>query len=91
MTVASSGRWRVTTASGSIYILDFDAKTVERLPGKDANELRKDSEVIPLLGTVGPLQEGVMMELMIDVLGDGIVTYRSTTAVQSITELIDSV
>ena len=86
MSAPTSGRWQVTTESDSVYVLDMDAMTLTRQPGEDAENLRKDGTVVPLLKVV-TLREGASMLLAIDVRGDGVVTYRFTTPVVSVTEL----
>lgn len=37
-------RLRVTTESGSVYVLDTDAKTLQRTPGEDAGSVAFDGE-----------------------------------------------
>lgn len=75
----------VHTASGSLYELDLEAKTVQRLPGDGANQLRRDNEVTPLLDLPygGPVV-GQPLILEIDVRGDGVSTLCTTTQVTRI-------
>jgi hypothetical protein len=48
--------------------------------GPDAHDLRKDGEATPLLKVL-KLEAGESMELLIDVRGDGIETFRRTTPI----------
>ena len=48
----TTGIWHVTTASRSEYFLDLDAMTMWRLAGEEANKLRKDGEVVPLIEVI---------------------------------------
>lgn len=89
MSKPREGTWQVTTASGSDYILDLDKMTMVRYPDSEANVLRKDAQHVPLLEVI-TLELGVMMELMIDVRGDGVETYRRTTAVETLEPISDS-
>ena len=80
------GRKRVTTASGSVYIIDFDAMTFQREPGEGANKLRKDTEEISILEVI-TFEPDVMMEFVCKIRTDDAVTYRRTSAVESVEEL----
>lgn len=83
LTNNNKGRYSVLTEH-SAYFLDLDNRTVCRSPREpDANDLRKDGETVPLLEII-TCEEGVMMELMIQLRDDEIPTYRRSTAVVSI-------
>ncbi|MFD1210735.1 hypothetical protein ACFQ36_01600 [Arthrobacter sp. GCM10027362] len=98
LTDREEGLWRVTTASGTVYVLDLTPgrRTLTRLPGRDrpqagyaripAADLRRDGETLPLLA-IGQLQLGRPGALVIDVRRDGIPTVRGTTPVVSIERL----
>lgn len=75
----------VETESGSIYELDLVNNTVQRVPGKDSNKLRKDEAIVPLLRMPNPPTVGEPMLMYLDIRGDGIETLRGTTPVTSIT------
>ena len=83
LTDKSAGRWFVTTASGSRYLLDLDAHTSQRVPSVASSDLRRDEQPVPLLRII-TCEVGVLLELVIDVRGDGVVTYRRGTAVEEI-------
>ena len=81
---------KVTTASGTIYFIDEDAMTVQRCEGPNANRLRRDGEVCKLIEII-TLEVGVLMEMMLDIREDGFYkTYRQTTTVGSIEELVQT-
>lgn len=58
LTVTSHGRYDVTTASGTVYLLDLDASTALRRPraapaeGSPASDLRKDGAPVRLINIV---------------------------------------
>ncbi len=82
------GRWQVETQSGAVYLIDFDKSLIARSPGVGSELLRKDLEMVPLVKLLSVDEEG--MEMIVDVRGDGISTYRSTTAVTKVTQLEDA-
>jgi hypothetical protein len=84
LTDTSTGLWYLQTEH-SYYILDIDARTVRRLPGLDANGLRKDDEILSLL-ELGKPQVGYSLTMMVQVRDDEI-TFRVTTAVISYGQL----
>lgn len=98
LTDGDAGLWQVTTASGSIYLLDLAAgrSAMTRLPARTyplgdyaripVADLRRDGETVPLL-SIGQLQLGQPGALLIDVRGDGVATVRNTTPVISIERL----
>lgn len=71
---------RVRTVSGTTYLLDPHPRTVVRLPGEEAGELRRDAEPIPLLRWPAPVV-GEPMVLLLRIRDDGIPTVRTTTPV----------
>jgi hypothetical protein len=75
----------VHTESGSIYELDLDNSTVQRLPSQGAAQLREDANAVPLLA-LRPPRVGEPMVMLIDVRSDGIETLRCTTPVINITD-----
>ena len=87
LTTADRGEFTVTTASGSRHriVLSDEGMWASRDPGDGAGALRRDEEMAELLEIVG-CREGVLMELVLTGVSDepGVVTYRRTTAVESI-------
>lgn len=83
MSKPTEGIWHVITESGSDYLLDLDDLTMQRFPDDEANQLRMDWETVPLIEVV-QLEVGHRMELVIDVRGDGVNTYRYTTPVKKL-------
>lgn len=92
----SAGRWLVSTASGTRYFLDLDELSACRIPDADnavddffSVEMRRDGEVLPLLG-LADVHVGLPMVLLLDVRGDGIPTIRQTTVVTGIERVVAS-
>lgn len=95
--VGLHGTWLIQTEMSS-YVIDRDADTLQRLPGQGAGmdpdlpgiawveSLRKDGEIVPLLG-IDVCVVGERAMLLIDVRGDGFSTSRHTSVVRAITEL----
>lgn len=84
---AARGTWLVETMTAA-YVLDMDARTVVRRP-KDRStwpiaELRRDEQVVPLVKLPWAAMTGWPLQMTIDVRGDGVLTVRNTTPVQSI-------
>lgn len=84
------GVWLVGTAS-STYVVDLDRGTLTRYPGRWGSTggvpvavLRRDGVELPLLGVVGPVRVGSVMDVLVDVRGDGVATWRRSTEVRSI-------
>ncbi|MFD1210746.1 hypothetical protein ACFQ36_01660 [Arthrobacter sp. GCM10027362] len=100
LTDRDEGFWQVTTASGTVYLLNLTPgrRTLTRLPARDqatadyaripVADLRRDGETLPLL-SIGRLQLGHPGTLVIDVRRDGIPTLRNTTPVVAIVRLED--
>lgn len=79
----------VTTTS--VYLLDLDRSRVRRIPGAPTAEaalatLRKDDEWVPLVSLLH-LQVGDPMEVIVDVTGGDVSTYRVTTPVRHIGQI----
>lgn len=68
---------RVETAN-STYEIDEEAGTVTRVPM--TGDLRRDAEAIPLIA-LGDVVIGESMRMVLNLRGDGIHTYRVTSAV----------
>lgn len=95
---ADTGTYKVVTASGTVYFLDLTRpfRTLTRLPLEEdadpgfdlapASILRRDGETLRLL-KLDTLQVGDRGSLWVDVREDGVLTWRGTTPVISITEL----
>jgi hypothetical protein len=83
--------WRVETIS-ALYFLDFthgvvvrERKTNPMHPDwPEPSHLRRDGESMELI-SVDLCQEGVGMEMYVQLRNDGVMTYRSTTPVVSVT------
>ncbi|MGF9663161.1 hypothetical protein AAIH25_14990 [Arthrobacter crystallopoietes] len=98
LTDREEGRWRVGTASGSLYVFDLTHgnRTMTRLPDSEdprgefrripSADLRRDGEALRLL-SIYRLQLGQPGALLIDVREDGIPTLRGTTPVVSISRI----
>ncbi len=92
------GRFLVRTATGSQYVLDLAARTMERrmsvnapLPDfqdNDPSELRRDGEVLELL-MLGSCSVGEPAQCWIQVRDDHVPTLRTTSPVVSIETLPD--
>jgi hypothetical protein len=52
LTDDSHGRWDVTTASGSIYAFDFEARTVARRDGPGRPQAAPSDSLVPLRGII---------------------------------------
>jgi hypothetical protein len=58
LTTTSHGRFDVTTTSGTVYLLDLDARTALRRPraapsaGNESSDLRKDGAPVRLINIV---------------------------------------
>lgn len=100
LTADMAGTYCVRTSSGTAYLICLDAPrhairlAADTDPVGDCAELetaslRRDGEQIPLI-TLGNLEVGLPGELILDVRGDGIATYRFTTPVLSIVQLEDA-
>lgn len=98
LTDREEGRWRVGTASGTLYVFDLShgARTMTRLPEHEdayggfgripAAGLRRDGEALRLL-SIYRLQLGHPGALLVDLREDGIPTFRGTTPVISISRI----
>ncbi|QNO38648.1 hypothetical protein H4J02_06560 [Protaetiibacter sp. SSC-01] len=86
------GTWRVTTASGTAYLLDLDKREGVRLPAgadTDSAALRRDGATFRLLALMA-CRMGEPAALLVDLSLPGVpMTTRITTEVTSITRLID--
>lgn len=91
------GRWRVTTCSGTVHVLEIQkspaASWVTRMarmesPTEEVEsvDLRRDDERIELLG-VGRLRVGERGLMLLDLRRDGVQTIRTTTEIVSIDAL----
>lgn len=88
------GLWAVGTASGAVYRLDLDRRTLSRGTGEPPDSdalpavaLRRDAEILPLLGLLRPVTVGAGMVALVDVRDDGVPTVRESTPVRSIVRL----
>lgn len=86
----SEGVWEVTTASGAIYVLDFEECTLLRTHGEHQvdwplAELRKDGEAVTFV-TMDRCEPGRRMRLLLSGVNPdpGVYTWRETTPVVSI-------
>lgn len=84
------GRYLVTTASGSTYLVDLDGRTLVRLPPSDEDaELRRDGEPVALLFIL-ECTVGMEMVVLIDLLVPGVAfTTRRTTTVTALRHLTE--
>jgi hypothetical protein len=90
------GRYSVTTASASAYVLDIGPESsslvrssrCQTLGEWEAVPLRRDGETVPLLGII-QLQLGRPAIFRLDIRGDGIETTRTTTSVCAIRRLAE--
>ena len=81
-----TGIFSFTTATGSTYTLDMDARTLAREPDYDQSvPLRKDREPIPV-DTVLDLSIGHSGHFILSIV-DGMATLRTTSLVMSIKEI----
>lgn len=78
----TEGQWRMVTASGSVYHLDLDLMTMQRFPSEDGSVLRLDGGVAIPIEEIITCEVGVLGEFLLDIRGDGILTYRRTTGVE---------
>lgn len=87
----SEGVWQIDTES-STYLFDAEAVTISRWTGGAGSiegvpvehvDLRRDGEEITVLAASKPTP-GESWQLALDLRRDGIVTYRTTTAVRRI-------
>jgi len=91
-----TGRYRVTTATGSEYVLDLTARTVKRLVAATAplvdyldvgfSQLRRDGETVELL-MLEKCAVGASARYWIQVRADHVVTLRTTSPVVRIEAL----
>lgn len=90
LTNESTGRYRLTTESGSQYLLDLDGRTLSREQSQSNAEsvtMRRDSEEVALVN-VARLEVGFSAVLFIDLgVPDVAVTRRTTTPLFSIDRL----
>lgn len=88
----NSGRYLVSTESGSQYVIDQDSWTMLRLPAMDMavdRSLRRDGQEIHVVA-IKDCTVGREMQLIVDLRLPGVVaTKRRSTEVQSIQELGD--
>ncbi|MGY3567961.1 hypothetical protein [Sinomonas sp. RB5] len=100
LTDLDTGRWLVTTGSGTTHQFDIRAdgsSTVTRLPRQVgpatdldiSADLRRDGEVLGLIGIL-LLRVGVEGAFYLRVRTDGVATLRMTTPIQSIRRLEES-
>lgn len=90
------GRYLVTTATGSQYVLDLTARTVKRQMATTAplvnfldagfSQLRRDGETVELL-MLGACAVGASARYWIQVRADHVVTLRTTSPVVRIDAL----
>ena len=93
---ADTGRYRVTTATGSEYVLDLTARTVKRLVAATPplvdyldvglSQLRCDGETVELL-MLEKCAVGASARYWIQVRADHVVTLRTTSPVVRIEAL----
>lgn len=89
------GRHRLMTASGAVYVLDFDERTLFRVP-QDADAhidladpsaaLRRDGLLVTLVELATPLRIGAGAVLVLSGVAEdlGVYTFRSTTPVVAV-------
>lgn len=92
------GRYLVTTATGSHYVLDLDARTVKRTMASTAplldfleagfSRLRRDGEEVELL-LLETCEVGVGGRYWLQIRDDDIPTLRATSPIVRIEELAD--
>lgn len=78
-------RSRITTRSGSVYLLDTEAKTLTRTPGVGAAPVMHDGKPFRYEYLAHPPQEGHQLMAYWDL--NGRPKLRSTTPVVSIEEI----
>lgn len=90
LTGTDFGRYLVTTASGSTYLVDLDGRTLVRLPRADEDaELRRDGEPVALLSVL-ECTVGMEMVVLIDIRVPGVAfTTRHTTTVTTLRHLTE--
>jgi hypothetical protein len=85
-----TGRYAVTTVSGSEYAIDLDKRTLTRRPDQEndlTGDLRRDGETVELLG-IERCIVGARGVFVIDLNVPGVpFTVRGTTEVASISQL----
>lgn len=94
VTSLDGGRYLVTTASASVYVLDIGPESSslvrssqhQTLGEWEAVPLRRDGEAVPVLGVI-QLQIGRRAIFRLDIRGDGVETTRTTTPVLAIRRL----
>jgi len=72
------------TETGSVYRIDFDANTVSRV--NESSGLRRDGEQLRML-SAPIVVVGLPIEFMLEPLGEGNVTIRTTSFVVSIVDV----
>ena len=97
-TEISSGTYRVTTATGSVYdlVIGSEGSTLTRRPGElpvhpsmdgaETSPLRRDTEAITVLA-VHQLVVGQPAVFVLDLRRDGIPTVRTTSPVLTINQI----
>lgn len=80
----ATGRWQITTETGSTYIVDFDARVIIRVP--ELRALRRDHEPL-LVHRVLEARIGDSGCFLVQVRADDVPTLRTTSHIVQITEL----
>ncbi|KGJ79914.1 hypothetical protein GY21_03245 [Cryobacterium roopkundense] len=83
----NTGRYLVTTGSGSVYLIDLDRSVMSRVPAMDMTadrSLRRDGQPVDIISLV-QCSVGRPMNLIIDLHVPGVMrTTRRTTEVRAI-------
>lgn len=78
---------RATTESGSVYLIDADAKVMRRTRGKDSDPLDFDGEPIPF-DVIDMIEIGTPINCLWQ--RHGRMTWRCTTPVTEVVHIVDS-
>lgn len=82
----TTGRWLITTESGTHYLLNMDRRWVIRERSPESVPMRRDNSLVGLVKLV-TCQVGEEMHLIVDVRRDGTLTTRDSTPVVHIKQL----
>ncbi|GAB4001842.1 hypothetical protein [Nocardioides ultimimeridianus] len=80
----ATGLWQITTATGSVYLLDLDQRLLTRVP--ELRAMRRDHEPLHLHQLI-EARVGASGRFLVQVRDDGIATIRLTSAIVAIDQL----